>query len=303
MMTGIWIPITIVAAVFQALRTGLQKQLALSLSTNASAFTRFLYGLPFALLYLMAVLLIGGHGLPPVDATFLLWVLVGSIGQSVATALLVAAIGMRSFAVGVAYSKTEVIQAAIVGLVLLGEPPTPGATIGIVIATLGVMVMSMARSKMGFRALVTALRERSVLVGLGAGTGFAVAAVGFRGAALELGLSNVVLAAAYTLAWATVVQTVTMGAFLAWREPAQLVASFRSWRTAGLVGLTSILGSACWFTAMTVQLVAYVRTLGLVELIFTYALTRLWFKERVHKGELWGMVAVVLGIGFVLLRG
>ena len=227
---------------------------------------------------------------------------VGSIGQSVATSLLVAAIGIRSFAVGVAYSKTEVIQAAIVGLLLLGEPPTPGATVGIVIATLGVMVMSLARTRLGFKALVTALGERAVLIGLGAGTGFAVAAVGFRGAALALGLSNVVVAAAYTLAWATVVQTVTMGAFLAWREPAQLVAALRSWRTAGLVGITSILGSACWFTAMTVQLVAYVRTLGLVELIFTYALTRVWFKERVHPGELWGIVAVVLGIGFVLLR-
>ncbi len=299
-MTSLWIPITIVAAFFQALRTGLQKQLALSLSSNASAFTRFLYGLPFALLYLIVVLVLNRRGPPPVDAAFLVWVLVGSVGQSIATALLVAAIGMRSFAVGVAYSKTEVIQAAIVGVVLLGEPPTPAAAVGILIATCGVMLMSVARGRQGFRALVASFRERAVLLGLGAGTGFAVAAVGFRGAALSLGLPSV-LAAAYTLAWATVLQTVLMGAFLVWREPAQLAAALRSWRTAGLVGLTSILGSAGWFTAMTIQLVAYVRTLGLVELVFTYALTRIWFKEHVARGELWGMSAVVLGIGFVLL--
>lgn len=302
-MLELWIPVTIAAALFQTLRTAVQKYLAGRLSTTASAFTRFAYGAPFALLYLAGLAAWQDAAIPAPHPEFLGWVLLGAVSQIVATAMLIAAVTLRNFTVGVAWSKTEILQAAVVGIVLLGEPVGPAGSAGIILATAGVMLMSLAKSGQGWRSLLAGLTERAAVVGIGAGAGFAVSAVGFRGAALSLGLDDPIFAAAVTLAWATTLQTLLLGAWLAWREPGQLVQVVRTWRISGLAGLASVLGSGCWFTAMTIQLVPYVRTLGLVELVFTYLLTVFWFRERPRIRELAGVVAMAGGIAMVLLAG
>lgn len=302
-MQDLWIPVTIAAALFQTLRVAVQKYLTGQLSTTASAFTRFAYGAPFALLYMAGLALVGDVAVPAVEPGFLVWVLAGAVSQIVATALLIAAVTLRNFTVGVAWSKTEILQAALVGIVLLGEPVGLAGSVGIMLATAGVMLMSLAKGGQGWRPLLAGLTERSALVGIGAGAGFAVSAVGFRGAALSLGLDDPVFAAAVTLAWATTLQTLILGAWLAWREPGQLGLVLRSWRVSGIAGITSVLGSGCWFTAMTIQLVPYVRTLGLIELIFTYLLTVFWFHEKPRLRELMGVLAMTAGIALVLLTG
>ncbi|MDF1585078.1 DMT family transporter [Marinimicrococcus flavescens] len=302
-MQDLWIPVTIAAALFQTLRTAVQKYLAGRLSTTASAFTRFAYGAPFALAYLAGLAAWQDAAVPAPDLAFVGWVLLGAVAQIIATGLLIAAVTLRNFTVGVAWSKTEILQAALVGIVLLGEPVGPVGTAGIMLATAGVMLMSLAKSGQGWRALLAGLTERAALVGIGAGAGFAISAVGFRGAALSLGLENPIFAASVTLAWATTLQTLLLGAWLAWREPGQLMLVLRSWRISGLAGLASVLGSGCWFTAMTIQVVPYVRTLGLVELVFTYLLTVFWFRERPKLRELLGVLAMAGGIAMVLLAG
>lgn len=299
-MDWLWIPITIAAALFQNLRTALQKHLTGRLSTYGATLTRFLYGLPLAVAYVL--LLQHGLGLEPPAATpaFALWVLLGSISQILATAALLACFRQRNFAVGTALSKSEVMQAALFGLIVLGERLSWLGAAAIATGTAGVMLIAVDKGRLGLRALLAGLSGRAALLGLGSGGLFAVSAVAFRAAALETGHPSFLMAAGWTLLASVLLQTLLLGAWLRLREPGQLTAVFATWRLSGLVGITGVLGSACWFTAMTIQQVAYVRTLGMIELVFGFLVSVLVFRERPSGRETCGILLLVAGILLVL---
>jgi len=300
MADWLWIPITVAAALFQCLRTALQKYLKGRLSTTASTYTRFVYGMPVAIAYALALVHVAGHAAPTPAPTFFFWVLTGSVTQILATFLLLYVLGFRNFPVGVAYSKTEVVQAAVFGLAFLGDTVSAWGVLSIAVGTLGVMLMSMVGDRHPLKALATGWLERPALLGIASGAFFAVAAVGFRAASLSLGHPSPLMAAAYTLAWATALQSALMTAYLAWREREQFRHVVDTWRMSGLAGLMSVLGSGCWFTAMTLTAVAYVRTLGLVELVFTFLVSALWFRERPRAAEAAGVALIVVAVGAIL---
>ncbi len=303
MADWLWIPITIAAALFQCLRTALQKYLKGRLSTTASTYTRFVYGMPVAIVYAAGLIHVAGYAAPSPTPGFFVWVAVGSVTQIVATFLLLYVLGFHNFPVGVAYSKTEVVQAAVFGLAFLGDTLTPWGVASIAVGTAGVMLMSMTGDKHPLRALLTGWFERTALLGLASGAAFAVAANGFRAASLSLHHPSPIMAAAYTLAYATVVQSLLMTAYLAWREREQFRNVIETWRISGLAGLMSVLGSGCWFTAMTLVAVAYVRTVGLIELLFTFMVSALWFREKSRGAEIAGVALIVAGIAMILQRG
>lgn len=299
-MTWLWIPITIGAALSQNLRTALQKHLKGRLSTNGANWTRYGFGLPFAYLY-VALLHWGlGESWPEIDAAFLGWVLLGGVSQIVATSLLIEAMTRRNFAAGVAYSKTEVVQAALFEFVVLGIAITTGGALAIVLATLGVMLISLRQSANPWREFLTGWTDSAALLGLASGGLFGVAAVAFRAASIGLEHPSFLMSAGYTLAWAQTIQTVLLGVWLLWREPGQLRAVAAAWKPAAIVGFTGTLGSICWFTAFTIQVAAYVRTLGLIELVFTFLMGRLVFKERASRYEILGVAFLCAGIALVL---
>ena len=296
----LWIPITVGAALFQCLRTALQKFLKGRLSTTASTFTRFAFGMPLAIVYIALLVLGLGFAMPSPNSAFFLWLLAGSVAQILATFLLLHVLSFRNFPVGVAYTKTEVVQAAVFGLVFLGDRLTSWGVAAIAISTFGVMLVSLVASAHPLRALVMGWFERPALYGLASGAGFAVAAVGVRAASLSLDASSPMVAAAYALAWSTTIQSALVGAYLAWRERDQFAKLRAAWRPAMLAGIASVLGSAGWFTAMTLHAVAYVRTLGLVELLFTFLISALWFRERPKVTEIAGVVLIVCGIAMIV---
>jgi drug/metabolite transporter (DMT)-like permease len=298
-MTSLWIPLTIAAAFLQNLRTVLQKQLRASLSTNAATFTRFAFGSPLVILYTLALHRLAGLDWPGPNPAFLAWVTLGGLTQMVGTACLIHLFSFRNFAVGVAYSKTEVIQAAIFGLVVLGDRVTLWGAVAIAIGTLGVMLISLGAGG-GLLALVFGWGERPALIGLASGALFAVATVAFRAAALSLGESGFVMPAAYTLLWANLLQTAVMAAYLALREREQLGKLVDAWALSALAGTIGVVASAFWFMAMTIQVVAYVRTLSLIELVFTFLFSWFFFKERPRPRELAGIALLVVGIGMML---
>lgn len=289
----LWIPLTLAAAFLQNLRSLLQKRLAGTLSVNAASYVRFCYALPFAWIYLM--LLVADASMPPLNGRFWLFCVVGALAQIVATALLLSAFTLRSFAVSTALSKTEVVQAMVLGFVLLGDAVTPLAALGIGISLVGVLLLS------GGGALHQALaNRRALLLGLLAGTGLALAVVGYRGAALALGQGDALLRAAVTLAVALGVQTVVMGGYLVLREPGQLRRVAAAWRAGVWVGACGAAASAGWFTAMALQTSALVRALGQAELLFA-VLTSWWvFREGIRPRELAGMTVLVAGILLLL---
>ena len=297
----LWVPVTLAAAFMQNLRSALQKHLKGSLSTSGATFCRFIYAVPLALAY---VALLGegfGFEWPDPNPRFALFAMVGGVTQITATALLVYLFSLRNFAVGTTYSKTETVQAAVFGLVILGEPVSLAAALAIGISLVGVMLISVARSRLTLRNLFLGWTGRAAFIGVLSGTFFGLSAVAYRAASLSLGGEGFLMQAAFTLACVVVFQTAVMAVWIRLREPGELSRVIGRWRVASLVGVSGMLGSAAWFTAMTLENAAYVRAVGQIELVFTLVASYFFFRERSTALELAGIVLIVGGIVILLL--
>ena len=297
MFAWAWIPITLGAALAQTLRNAAQRHLTGELGALGATLVRFLYGLPFAAIWLAVVwlALAGGRPLPAVTLPFLGWTVVASLSQIAATALLLRCMAERNFALGVAYAKTEIIQVALFGLVLLGDRISFVSVGAILVATAGVVLVSLPEGARSVATIARGWASRAALLGIGSGAAFGLAAVGYRGAALALDTPSIVLAAAYSLVWAQSLQTILLGGYLLWRQSRIVLAVLAAWRVSMLAGAMGAIGSACWFTAMALEPVANVRTLGLIELYFSYVVSRRVFRERLKPAELAGFVLLALG--------
>lgn len=296
----LWIPITIAAAFLQNLRSTWQKQLTNVVSTTAATYVRFSFGLPVAIVYLLALHKGGGYALPALNGPFLAYCVIGGIAQIIGTFLLVSLFAYRNFAVGTTYSKTETVQAALFGIIVLGDQPSLGAAVAIVVSLAGVVMISMAKAHLTPINFVRSLSERPTLMGLGTGAGFGISAVSYRAASLSLHADGFLIAAATTLVVVLILQTVTMTAWLMWREPGEIGKTLQTWRLSALVGLVGALASVGWFTAMTIENAAYVRALGQIELVFTFASSYFLFKEKVVRPEVLGILLVIGGLVLLL---
>ena len=119
--TWLWIPASIFAAAAQAGRNAIQRSLTERLGTLGATQVRFLYGFPFALLIAALSLMATGASIPRMDGSFALFTLAGAMSQILATALMLAAMRQRAFVVVTAWTKTEPVQVAVFGMVVLGD--------------------------------------------------------------------------------------------------------------------------------------------------------------------------------------
>ena len=289
----LWLGITLIAAFLQNARSLLQKRLTGQLSVNGATYIRFSYAVPFAWIYCWVM-----WGGPPegVTTSFLVYVSVGALAQILATVCLLASFTTGNFAVGTAFSKTEAAQAALFGLIVLGDGVSGWVVGGIMVSLVGVILLSG-----NFKLSMLLQSDRAMWLGLAAGAGFAVSAIGFRGASLALDVGDYLQRAAFTVLVSVTLQTLVMGSYLALREPGELTRTFRQWKVAIWVGMIGMVASAGWFTAMTLKNAAVVRAVGQVELLFT-VITSVWFLgERLTVRQGIGICAVVLGIGLLIL--
>ena len=302
-MFEIWIPITIAAAFFQNLRSALQKHLKAHLSTGGATYVRFFYAWPFAVLYVWGLQEFGGFAIPAVNATFLIYCILGGLSQIIFTFLLVWLFSFRNFAAGTIYSKTETVQVALLGLLILGDPLSFGAAAAILVSLIGVMALSVADTKITPGNLISSLKEKVTIIGLTCGAFLGASVVLFRGGALSLGGEGFIMQAAFTLAVSVVLQTVMMGAYLALRERDQLKAVIVHWRPSLSVGIAGVLASIGWFSAFTLHNAAYVRALGQIELVFTLIVSVVVFREKIKRLEIVGTLFIVAGILILVLAG
>lgn len=292
---NVWILFTLAAALMQTTRFVLQKRLkGAGLSSTGATFARFLFAAPVAAAIAAVTLTATGAGLPVPGGPFWLYVLAGGVAQIVATDLTVALFGMRNFAVGVAFTKTETVQVALFSALILGEAVNLGGWAAILVGLAGVLILSKAPAGAGRPG------ARPVVYGVLAGALFGVASIGYRGATLALEPAPYFLRATVALSAATLSQTVLMAFWLAWRDPGQMRLVLSRWRQTALVGLTGMLGSLGWFTAFSLQNAAYVRALGQVEIVFTLMASVFLFRERIRWREAGG-IALVVGSLLVLI--
>ena len=284
----LWAVFTVIAAGSQTVRNAMQRSLTATLGTVGATQVRFLFGFPFALMFLAGVCFVLDRRPPMPEPSYWLWVLEGAAAQFAATALMLAAMGERSFVVTIAYIKTEPVQVALFGLVLLGDQLTWMMVLAIVIATAGVVVMSVKPGKMegGFKP--TAL-------GLISGGLFGLSAVGFRGAILKLDDPSFVMAATFTLTMGLLLQSVFLTLYLYVRDRAVLHAIFRAWRPSLFAGFMGALASQFWYLGFAIATAASVRTLALVEVLFAQMISRFFFKQPTTPREFGGIVLIVIG--------
>lgn len=299
----VWIPITLAAAFFQNTRSALQKHLKGRMGTSGATFARFCFAFPFAWAYVFALNQIAGLPMPLWSAAFISYSVIGGASQIIATALLIHLFSYRNFTVGTTFSKTETVQAALFGLIILGDVISFPALVAIFISLIGVIIISTARPSHQGAKFWVSLTGKPAVLGIASGACFGISAVSYRAASLSLNMESAVMSAAFTLAVVTVMQTTVMAIYMRIRDPGEISKVFKAWRISSLVGLTGMIASVGWFTAMTLQNAAYVRALGQVELIFTFIVSIFIFKEHINRAEIIGILFVTLGIlGLVFYR-
>ena len=220
-MVETWILLSIMAALFQTLRFMLQKSLSMgTLSALGATFARFAYAAPLAACVAFGYAVWLGEGLPQVGSFFWLYVLSGGLAQVLATWCVVLLFAERNFAVGITFKKTEVIQTALVGLILLGDQISLPAFFAIFLGLIGVLVLSDMPE--GASRWTKRFVNRAAGLGLVSGAFFAISAVTYRGATLEVASDDAFLRAMLTVAAVTASQTIGMTLYLRLKEPGQL---------------------------------------------------------------------------------
>lgn len=296
----LWIPITIGAASAQTIRFMLQKRLkGMALSTAGATFARFIYSSPLVVVIAILYATVSDQGRPDVPAAFWPYMLAGGTSQILATMCVVALFSHRNFAVGITFKKTEVLLSALFGFIILGDTFTPATIAAMLIGLVGVLLLSDPPGGVG--PWHQRIFNRATALGLGAGILFGISGNGYRGASLSLGDGDVFYRAIVTLAFVTVFQTVVMALWLMWRERGEVMRVLAAWRVAGLVGLTSMIGSICWFTAFTMQNAAYVNAVGQIELLFSLMIGAFVFGEKIGTREWQGLLLLTISIVVLVL--
>lgn len=295
--TYLWIPATLAAAAAQTVRNATQRRLTETIGTVGATQVRFLYGFPFAAVFLGLVLAASGEALPRPDRSFAAFLLIAAVTQILGTALMLAAMRERSFSVITATMKTEPVQVAVFGAAVLADPLTPAMLLAIVVATAGVVAMSF---KQGLAELTRA-GLRPLLLGVLAGACFGLAATGFRGAILALDAGSFVVRATTTLVWGLGVQTAILAVWLVLFDRAAMLGSFRAWRPSLFAGFLGALASQFWFIGFSLTAAANVRTLALVEVLMAQIVTHRVLSQSTTRRETIGMILIVAGVGLLLV--
>lgn len=297
-MTLLWIPVTIVAGSAQVLRNGLQAKLTREIGTLGATQVRFVYGLPFAILFWLAAWMLIGGPMPRFTQAATGYALLGAVTQIAATALMLVAMTRRAFGVAYAYIKTEPVLVALFGVLLLGDHLTALAWLGIVLATAGILIVSV--DPRAWRQLFT--EWQPMAVGIASGAFFGLASVAFRGAIVAMDGGGAFMRALTVMVVVLIVQSLMLGTWLALKDRRAFTGSLRIWRESLVAGFMGALATACWNTALSLTAAANVRTLGLVEMPIAG-----WFNHRVSGTPLssreWaGTLIVMAGIGLLMTQ-
>ena len=289
----LWVPATLIASAGQVARNTMQRRLTEKIGTVGATQVRFLYGLPFSLIFLAGMLAATGEALPRPGPGFSAFIVLGALSQILATGLMLAAMRQRSFSVVTALVKTEAVQIALFGLVFLGDRLPPLAIGAILVATCGVILVTWSPKTAGD---IKAGGLVPIALGIAAGGMFALSAVGFRGAILHLDSGSPFLRATTALVWSLVLQTGILAAWLIVFDRAALLGSFREWRSSVAAGFVGAAASQFWFIGFALTAAANVRTLALVEVLMAQAVSRRIFAQATSGREMLGMGLIVLGV-------
>ncbi|MGI3168029.1 DMT family transporter [Pseudooceanicola sp. C21-150M6] len=286
-----WILFSLGAVVFQTARFMLQKVLATGgLSAGGATFARFLFSAP--IVWVAAPFLVPDW--PSLGPLFWPYAIAGGISQIMATVCVVLLFQTRNFAVGITLKKTEVLLTVLVGIVILGEGVSLAGLLSMIVGLTGVLILSDPPKVEGGR-WTDILMSRAVVLGLVSGVFFGISAVTYRGATLEVA-GEAWSRALVTLSGVLLVQIVSLGGWLLWREPGEVSRVAKAWKRAGWIGLASLGGSFCWFSAFALENAGYVFAVGQLEVILSLLASVIFFHETVSRREGLGIALITLSV-------
>ena len=293
----LWVPITVGAAAGQVLRNGAQASLTAKIGTLGATQVRFIFGLPFAVLFLTFALWISGEHIPDVNTLAIRWVLLGAVAQIGATALMLVVMKARAFGVAYAYIKTEPVSVAALGIVLLGDRLAPLAWVAIALVTVGVVLASVKPGDLG-----NLLGEmQPILIGVLGGALFGLSSIAFRGSILALETGGFVIRSMTMLVISLSVQTFLLGLWLFFRDRQAFTGSLREWRTSIGAGFLGAAASAGWFMAFSLTAAANVRTLSLIEMPIAALVSRRVSGKWLAPNEWLGLALIMCGVAMLLV--
>ena len=287
-----WILFTLGAIVMQTVRNALQSKLSGAVNTSGVTLSRFILAPPIALVYLLILYSSSASQVPEFSGSFIAVILCASLLQIAATSLMVILFKQKNFAIGAGLAKSEALVAGVVGMLFFGSYLTPLGWAGILIGAIAVFVLSSGNRLHG-------ISVKTMVIGLACGTCFALTSLLVREASHMLNVQHTV-AAAWVLLWVLCVQTISLSGYIALTKPFVFRQLTNAKKQVLAISTVSCLGSICWFTAMALQHVALVKTLGQLEVLLTLILSHYWLKNAVTKREIAGLLLIGLAAIFVM---
>ena len=287
-----WILFTLGAVVMQTVRNALQSKLSGAVNTSGVTLSRFILAPPIALVYLLILYSSSASQVPEFSGSFIAVILCASLLQIAATSLMVILFKQKNFAIGAGLAKSEALVAGVVGMLFFGSYLTPLGWAGIVVGAIAVFVLSSGNRLHG-------ISVKTMVIGLACGTCFALTSLLVREASHMLNVQHTV-AAAWVLLWVLCVQTISLSGYIALTKPFVFRQLTNAKKQVLAISTVSCLGSICWFTAMALQHVALVKTLGQLEVLLTLILSHYWLKNAVTKREIAGLLLIGLAAIFVM---
>ncbi|MBO2583492.1 DMT family transporter [Shewanella algae] len=287
-----WIIFTLMAAFMQAWRNAFQSRLSRDVNVVGVTLARFVYAGPLAAVYLLSLYAWQDAGLPQLGHGALQYIIGAALAQILATALMVKLFQLQNFAVGAGLAKSEALVAAVLGSLFFGTALTVTGWLGVLAGTVAVFLLSTHGGLKG-------LSFKTLLLGLGCGSAFALTSLWVREASLVLGLPFP-HRAAWVLLLVILLQTLLLLAWLLIKDKETLKKLWQRPRLTLAISISSCLGSIGWFSAMSLTAVPYVKTLGQVEVFFMMLISSLWLKQRVKVKDMGGLVLIALAAVLVL---
>jgi len=287
-----WIYFTLLAAFSQAWRNAFQSQLSKDVNVVGVTLARFLWAGPLVVLYLINLYIFEPSSLPNLSLTLLFFVVGAACLQILATALMVQLFKLNNFAVGAGLAKSEALVAAILGVLFFGTTLSWFGWVGVLIGAIAILLMS---SRQGFAGL----SFKTLLLGLSCGACFALTSLWVREASLTLELP-VTHRAAWVLLFVITLQTTLLMCYLLTKDRATFKLLLAKPRLTFLTSFSSCIGSIGWFSAMALQSVPYVKTLGQIEVFFTLLISWFWLKQPIKIKDSLGLMLIAIAAIMVI---
>ncbi|MGO4892139.1 hypothetical protein [Flavobacterium sp. W21_SRS_FM6] len=287
-----WVVCTVFATFMQAWRNAFQSQLGQTVKVTGVTLARFIWAGPIAAIYLGLLYAFEPVAMPIFNTQYWLYIIGAAVTQIVATSLMVRLFKMNNYAIGAGLAKSEAIVAAVLGMLFFGTTLSFFGWLGVFIGGLAVFLMSAVKGVKG-------LSLATVAMGLACGSAFALTSLWVREASLQLNLSF-----PYSAAWVLVMvislQTLGLVSYLWLNDKGTLRALMQRPKLTLLTSVSSCLGSIGWFSAMSIQNVPYVKTLGQIEIFFTLLISSYWLKQKVQIKDAFGLVLIALAALLVI---